>query len=43
MNAKTTKTNAPEKKEDRLQSRLERIQIIKEAAERHKKKSRWHN
>ncbi len=43
MSAKTTKTSVPEKKVDRSQSRLERLQIIKEAAERHKMKSRWHN
>lgn len=43
MSTKTTKTNITEKKAGRLQTRLERLQIIKEAAELHKMKSLWHN
>jgi hypothetical protein len=40
---KSTKTTIPEKKVGRLQSRLERLLIIKDAAARHHMKSLWLN
>jgi hypothetical protein len=43
MSTKTTKTNLTEKKPGRLQNRIERLQIIKEAAERHRIKSLWYD
>lgn len=44
MSTKTTKIDdTAEKKAGRLQSRDERLQIIKEAAERHRIKLLWYN
>jgi hypothetical protein len=43
MSTKTTKTIGTEKNGGRVQSRIERIKIIKEAAERHRVKALWYN